>query len=317
MIVKVRFIGFSFELNSLVPLNEFILHLSSQSGEKFELNNYERMLFIDSSSNTEYLLGLLITIKDQKTFCQLSNEGDTPTIIVNEIAKKSDIMDFNFFVLNKSNGLGLYQYYHQSCSFNKFGYIASKLYHDLKESKSQFDINDIKTRDLSEREEEKQIKTIKKKYNFRLNYSVLIRPDSLVAILQEYKRIKAFEFDYAWLEPEENAYTLMKDLVKKEHRRLSFVQASVSGITSAIVKSLSDTNISNGRVIVQDYYDNERIVEILNNPDKFGEYDFDHVAYHLNSLKLDNIKECWVIKELLNTCAQKSHIFSAKIGTTT
>ena len=261
--MKVRFVGFSFELNSLVPLNEFISYLSSKSGEKFELNNYERMLFIDSSSNTEYLLGLLITIKDQKTFCQLSNESDTPTIIVNEIAKRSDIMDFNFFVLNKSNGLGLYQYYHQSCSFNRFGYIASKLYHNLKESRSQLEIDDIKIQKLSEKDEEKQIKIIKKKYDFQMKCKILLRQESLDTILNEYKKIKAFEFDYEWLAPEENAYTLMKDLVKKEHRKLSFIQASVSGITTAIVKSLSDTKISNGRVIVQDHYDLERSIEIL------------------------------------------------------
>lgn len=311
--MKVSFIGFSFEVNPLINMMDFLSFLSDNSGKKHKLNFHDRQLFFDNTSNDEYLLGLLITIKDQKTFCELSGDGDSLKIIVNDVAKDKSIMDFNFFVLNKKSGIGMYQYYHQSCSFNQFGYIASRFYKELRQSKMQSEIDTLKRQKLPKIDEEKNIKTLKKKYNFSMKFQIILRTEKLEDILNEFEKIKSFEFDYAEIIPQERGYTQLKGFVKKERIKLNFIDASVKGLSSAIVSSLADSKLSNGRISVEDNNDNERSIDILNNPDKFGEYEYEDVTQKLNSITLDNFKDCWVIKELLKVCSEKSHIFTAKI----
>lgn len=305
--MKVRFIGFSFEAKSIISIKELVSYLVGIRNEQYLLGEHNRMIFINQNQDQEYFLGVLVTIKDQRRFCELANENGSFKIKVNDLEENNNIMDFNFFVINKNTGFGLYQHYHQSCSINQFGYLISKRYLSLIDLRIDSEIKAIKN--ISESQE----RVIKKKYSGRLALEVLVRKDKLNDILNELERIKSFEFDFLYLEAKEKEYEPLSPYVKKERRRFSFVKNSpVSILSSQITKYIENNGLMKGKIIGEDDHGVERIIHILDNPDNYGEYDYDEVAVKLDSLILDNFENSWVTEELLKCCRKHKHIFEAK-----
>ena len=86
--------------NDFINLSKLFSYIESNSQEK-EIYEHKRQIFINSSDNIFYH-GLIITIKDQKKFCELkSDDNENFKIQVKDIDELSKIMDFNFFIVNK------------------------------------------------------------------------------------------------------------------------------------------------------------------------------------------------------------------------
>jgi len=305
--MKVRFIGFSLEAKSIISIDELASYLVGIKNEQYLLGEHHRMVFINQYHDNEYFLGVLVTIKDQRRFCELTNEDGSFKIKVSDLEESNNIMDFNFFVINKETGFGLYQHYHQSCSINQFGYLMSKRYQSLVKSRIESEMNKIKN--ISE----SQKRSIRKRHSGEMAWQVLVRKDKLDDILIELKRIKSFEFDFLYLEAKEKEYEQLSPFVNKERRRFNFVQNSpVNILTSSITEFIKNYGLMKGRIIGEDEHGIERIIHILDNPDNYGEYDYDDVASKLNSLILDEFENSWVTEELLKSCKKHRHIFEAK-----
>lgn len=102
------------------------------------------------------------------------------------------------------------------------------------------------------------------------------------------------------------------DSVSKERRKISFVKdAAVPFLAHEITKLANTLNISSGRVRGEDLDEIDRVIKITDNPDNFGEYEYDSVAQKLNDLDLSAIAESWVIRELLEKAKQFKMIFEA------
>jgi len=109
--MKVRTYVFSVNTKSKhVSLGDLFSYLANEPRIIGQGENGERRFYVDES-NPSYYKGLVVTVKDQKAFCKLleGNAGDI-TIEVENLDEKERLMEFNFFVLNKSNGFGLYQH---------------------------------------------------------------------------------------------------------------------------------------------------------------------------------------------------------------
>lgn len=72
-------------------------------------------------------------------------------------------------------------------------------------------------------------------------------------------------------------------------------------------------DIEDGKVVGVDSDGIDRVLRITDNPDNFGEYDYDAVAPKINSLDIDEFEKSWVITELLAKCTEYKHIFLAKV----
>ena len=139
--MKVRFLGFNLDNQcKSISLEEFIVHMITPKGVKLNISEYDRYMFFDKDSNDKYYLGLLVTVKDQKSFCKLVTEDGKMVVHISEVDSNENLMDFNFFVINKETGSGMYQYYHQSCSLNSFGYFITKKFHNYKNEKIESEL---------------------------------------------------------------------------------------------------------------------------------------------------------------------------------
>lgn len=309
--MHVRLLGFSFKSEGAgLSLETFANYLQAQRGASHDLGAHKRLLFVNPDYNKTYYVGLLVTVKDQKTYCELVESGGKLTVKVNELDAASNLMDFNFFVINRKSGLGLYQYYHQSCSLNSFGYYCASRFSDHRKAVIDNAMEQSSPDELTVAKE----KLIRKKHNARLRWEILVRKEKLKDLIEELERVKAFEYSFASLTVDEPKFKPLESHVRKESKRISFkVGSPVGKIASVLSGFVSSSDIESGKVIGTDVDGIDRVLRITDNPDNFGEYSYDDIAPRINSLNIEKFEESWVIQELLAKCVQNKHIFEASV----
>lgn len=219
-------------------------------------------------------------------------------------------MEFNFFVINKTNQLGLYQHYHQSCSVGAAMSMFRKEHIGLRELRIA-----EAARAAPAEQREAATKRARKALKKPLDWHFLVRKEDLRKILSEMKRIKSFELDFVALAPEESVFRPLSGYVKKERKKVSFKSGSpVERLAPAIADIVSKSNSTRGHIGVVDSDDHEQMLRIVDIPEAFGEYNYDDVAPKINDLSVDDFHNSWVIKQLLNVC-KKGQVptFGAKL----
>ncbi|KAB7619471.1 hypothetical protein [Alkalilimnicola sp. S0819] len=306
----VRFLGFHVETPASLPLSELMESLAKEAKSYNGVDEPGRFLFVDADTDPNYYLGLIVTVKNQRTFCELRDSGKGFKVIVNKLDKNSNIMEFNFFVLNKRSHVGLYQHYHQSCSLGQGMRLLKKSFYQLKGDKRQALREKLKSEGKTE-DDAQELSF--KKYKGYFKWEILVMKDNLEKVLAELKRIKFLEVELAYLEPEVSEFGQLSEFVRKQRRKLSFIDSPVSALASAIVNSLSDADVEGGRVAGIDDEGLDRVIKIQNNPDNFGEMDYDSVAAHLHDLNVVDFTKSWVIAELKRRCEDRPEVFKATI----
>lgn len=306
----VRFLGFHFSTNTSnneLQLGEFLSYMKRNNGQDILLGDHNRRIYIDSS-HKEYHVGLLLTIKDQKRFCELIDKSGSLTIEVASIASNANLIDFNFFTINKDTGFGMYQYYHQSCSLNSFGHLNYISFNKYKK-----DLIDAELKKFNSPNTD-QIKKVNTKYRAHLSWEVLVRKERLKELIEEFDRVKAFEFCFSTLTVCDSEFRPLTDYVRKERTKLSFSNgSSVTRLANHISNIVWKKDITEGKVMGVDSDGIARILRITDNPDNYGEYSFDYVAGNIHSLDIANFNTSWAVDELLKACKKNMAIFEAKI----
>jgi hypothetical protein len=309
--MHVRLLGFNFRAEgSGLTLQTFADYIHAQRGRSHDLGPHKRLLFVNSTHSSKYYVGLLVTVKDQKTFCELVESGGKLTVKVNELDADSNLMDFNFFVLNKLNGLGLYQYYHQSCSLNSFGYYCASRFSEHRKDAIESALACVSEEELTSSKD----RHIRQSHSARLKWEILVRKEKLKDLIEELARVKAFEYSFASLTAKEPEFKPIENFVRKETKKLSFTTGSpVNKIASVLSNFVNGHQIDSGKVIGMDSEGIERILRITDNPDNFGEYSYDDIAPRINSLDTAAFERSWIIQELIAKCSQNKHIFEATL----
>ena len=130
--MRVKFLGFRFECSSVISLKKYFKAIEAENFSTRKLGIYERYYLANTTFNPKYFVGLFVTVKDQKKFCELTKKKGKLCIKVNNLKDNSTLMHFNFFVMNKETGFGLFQHYHNSCSANQFGLFNNRIYNSQK-----------------------------------------------------------------------------------------------------------------------------------------------------------------------------------------
>jgi hypothetical protein len=303
----VRLVGFQFKVEGKGELNlaSFANSIAAVNPGAPEESGSKRLLFLNNQHHTEYCAGLVVTVKDHRTYCELVNSDGSLLVKVNELDHGSNLMEFNFFVFNKKTGAGLYQHYHQSCSINSFGDLAKRHFADYKKALRQSAL-DAAGNSVAEAEAAK----IQAKFGNKLAFSVLVRKEALKDLIEEMKRVKAFQYALATPEVPQDDFAPLKPFIRMKSERLTFsVKTPLGAVAQAIQAFVSGNIMSRGSIEAVDEDGIDRIIKIMDNPDSFGEYDFDDLVPKLNALNLTNFEQSWVITELINKCKENIAVF--------
>lgn len=313
----VRSFGFSVEAgHDHVSVTDLFNYMASQNGQPDTSKSNERRFYIDSTGDADFICGLVVTVKDQKAFCELiKDNGGGFVISVKNLEGENKLMEFNFFVINKDNGLGIYQHYHQSCSTSIFGDYLKKRYSTLSQDFVQKDIDAAKTAGKLTQKKEKEIKS---KYRKPLHFSILVQNEKLADVLKKFQQINSFEYELTGISPTVINGTPIAPYVRRTKEKIVFhSKSAIAALADAIQDMVDSVHPKSGRIAVVDSFDDEEIpmsVKIANIPEHFGEQDYDAVAAKLDQLDVTIFSQHQVVKELIATCKDTyGHIFMKKI----
>lgn len=291
-----------------VSMQNLVDLMKNQSGASDNTKSNERRFYI-ASVDEDFIAGLVVTIKDQKRFCKLHGDGAAFTISVENIQGQQKLMEFNFFVLNIKNGLGLYQHYHQSCSPGTFFDYLKRRYISLRNASRDNEIEALKTGGTHTGKTEKQVR---KAHSGGLSTAYLLRKDSLQEVLSKYKSIKNFHYEYAELAPEHTAGEPISPWVKRKRQVVTFVRNANVGALAAAIQQMA-TALRGGHVGVVEETDDDEVplsVKIADIPDNFGESDYDALTQSLDNLDVTLFSQHQVIKDMHDACVNShKHIF--------
>lgn len=269
--MQANLMGFIWSLGTGITLEEFFNHLATLNGKPEKFGEYDRLLSVGTRG--DYYVGLFLKIKDQRRSPEITNAGGKFTISVRSLAEGTNLVDFNFFIINKKTQRGMYQYYHQSCSLNQFCIFCAQQYEGLKESKIEAALAGVGGDAASTADK----KRIKKAYKGSLSYENMVRSETLQALLDELEQIKYFDFTLAAIDDNDALLTPLRPYAKKQRRIVRF-KATQVGVVNAIVNIVKAKGIRVGRVGGVDAEKREHVYRLIENPDKFAEFEYDEIA---------------------------------------
>lgn len=276
--MKVTFQGFRLEAGDGFTLPEFGKVLVAAAGEGIEhdFNDHKRLFLFEEESDPDFYTGLLITAKDQKTFPELRNEKGKLAIKVSALARNSRLMDFNFFVLNKTTFCGLYQHYHASCSAAQFGVFLR--YHFWKPeqeariaARTKAFIQDGLAAHIAE-------ERAKKGFYRLLKFELFFKPEDFEKILRTMAEIKRFQFDVSTKTAKQRQFTPGIFLKKRQETVVFETTNLVDKLAGAIASYVRKHDLKRGKAIAVDPAGEEMPVYLTRNVDGFGEFGFDETV---------------------------------------
>ena len=314
--MKVRIQGFALGAgNKLTSLKDLYTELVKGSGAPDKSGALERRIYFDDSGAHAFARGMIITVKDQKKFTKLISSGGKEHIDVQNLLGNERIMEFNFFILNKESGIGLYQHYHQSCAPMVFGAYLQRRYRINLDRKLNAAINVLNN---SKEGTASNINKAKRNHKGSLSFALLIRSGKLDEILKEFSKIKSFRYEFAEIEAIKDVAQPLSRYVKKRLEKVSFGQAySVSDLAKAISNTVKSAVLRKARVDVENEYGDNMSVNIDNIPFDYGEYEYDDIAASLHNLELANFSNHSTFDELERICntPQNKATFHGKLAT--
>ncbi|MEE3913916.1 hypothetical protein V2I80_12740 [Pseudomonas viridiflava] len=305
--------GISVEPGHTIVSNKLLFEaMERANGAEDKTKDVTRTFYLDTTSNSEFYLGLVATFKDRKKYLEFTQGGTGFHIKVSDIKGNSKQMEFNFFVVSKSNGLGLFQYYRGSCSANTFGEYLKRKYKNVSAQSRDLSINTLKVRGEHTIKAEKGIRRTHAK---GLKFGLLIRSEDISTTLSRYKSIKAVSYDLIAIQSNQSVATPISGYAKRIRQRVTFkpkVQTSLIAIGIGLMKGIADMNTA--RVEAVDSDGDTVSLRVMNMPENFGEQDFDDLAQELDNLNVVDFAGHAIFQKLINVCTtQHPNIFMKKI----
>lgn len=213
--MNVKFQGFELDIQGTGILwEDYLAHLATKSGSEIRHGSFGRILCLDTAVDNKYALGLFVTIKDQKRFCEIREQSGQFQLVTRDLDDDARMADFNFFLLNKTSHRGIYQYYHQSCSLQQFLSFLISQFNSSKKDR----IDEIRSADEA-LDTEATVTSIKET---KLTTQILVKQESFEELIDEFRRIKELKFEFVTYDADSSIFRPIRDVMKKRTERVLF-----------------------------------------------------------------------------------------------
>lgn len=261
--MKIRVLGFDWQMGAGISVSDFLHFLE-------DTPLIEENLILSVTKKDDYYIGILLAIRDQKRFAKIKQERGKFEIKTEELGKNENPVEFNFFLINKETGRGLYQHYYHSTPLNSFNVICKRRYTALKASRIQSDTPE----DASESKKAK----IRKQFAGGLSYSLWVRPEKFEEVVKMLARVKSLEVDVNSLDVSDRLFQPLAKHAKGVRHRFTFNEQQGRGSAkTAVLKLLKDSlgDFLGAKVVGVDPDDNEVVYRLAENLDTLFEMDLD------------------------------------------
>ncbi|HDS0961192.1 TPA: hypothetical protein QDZ28_004988 [Pseudomonas putida] len=296
--------------NKQVNISHLFNSLAKKNGSDNNQKSLLRRIYVDTTSDADFFLGMIVTIKDQRRFLQLTNGGGALKVKVSDLKGENKLLEFNFFAINKANGLGLYQYYHGSCSPLTFGSYLRSEFREIADTRRDLALGKVEKKRGSKKIED----NIRRELRPPLEFQQLVRKDNIEAVLERYKKIVSFEYDVVAVDSISQYARPLSGLVRKIRQRVRFnTDSPKETLVRGIAEMMPNVEKNSARVAVLNDDDEPVSIRVIGMPENFGEQDYDVVAEAMDDLDLTKFQSHPCLESLMSTCRiTYSSIFMVK-----
>lgn len=266
--------------------------------------------FFAMADKGKYWAGLVLKIRDQKQFCQVSGKSGKIKLTAQALAEGSKMVEVNFFLINSATGKGLYQFYHHSTWLDSFSVLCKRVF----DADVKLRWQEIQEQGHAEGWTAKKIKEAKKAITGTIAHSVLVRKeqfDRLVDSLQKIQQVRVSFRDDTVAVPKMD---VLADAARHASFQFSYDAkgTSIADLRAGIKQVAAALMPSRMRVVGKTAGGLEEIINLSNNYDAFHEIDFDEATADLDLDLSDptaSIEASGMIARLLEV-AQKPRVKS-------
>jgi hypothetical protein len=283
--MKIVFQAFHWKCqSSTVNIKNFLDEWSKNNGKP---QRNKIFYFIEDK---DYWIGIILTIKDMRKFVTLVESKQEIKLDVHELDDNEKIADFNFFVIDKYTGYGLYQYYYQSCSLNNFNYLAKSYYNEIKKNA----YNQAKERYENEGKSKNEIKKLMQVYKSVFTTSIIERKGKFLDRVQLMKDANSINIEFEQIDYSNSPFQAIQPILKSMRYKLIFLKDSspVSKISN-VVTLLTNNIPKRATIDGLDENGHDIVYRLFNDFDRFKEYDYEDMV---PSLRLDQSNASMSIK---------------------
>jgi len=303
--LKVVAKGFSVQAgNSHVSVDDVLSWMEGSSGAPDLTKGLERRIYVSAGEGQGFARGLVVTVRDQKKFLRMAGDGQNVVIEVENLRGDQHLMEFNFFVLNRANGLGLYLHYHQSCSIAIFGSFLQGRYHTLSRSGRE-----AAEAALGDDASARVVRDLRKEFAGKLVFAQLVSRQGLEDILKECKSIESFEYEFATVEQAKaTPATPLSRFAKRRREKITFVSKSpVAALAKAVAEALGVVAPKSGKVLATTVEGKHISLKISDIPEHFAEYEYDEIAGRLDKLNTAEFASHPILDEMEHICRSEDN----------
>ncbi|MCG7576492.1 MULTISPECIES: hypothetical protein [unclassified Halomonas] len=299
--MKVKYVGIKLKSDcAAISSEEFYEELESISGLIVESPSAERHFYFDNTTRDGYLLGLVVTLKDQRRFCKASLDDGELTLKTEDLIGDDKLVDFNFLAIRKDTRKGVYQYYHNSCSANVFGDVCKKIFYNKKELLIHDEYLVLAPGEAAY-DNSKQYKKAQKKYAGRPKFAILIDSREVDQIIRSYRKVKELDVTFEAVESPTDAAIAARQLSDSVSLKYRIgVVEDVENIAQAARQLCNTLGFLRGKAVAEDEFGEERIINLINCPHDFGQEDFDELAYRVDELKASEFCDNDILDDLIS-----------------
>lgn len=299
--MKVKYVGFKlFSKSERFNTAAFFSHLHDISGFRSEGVASDRYFFFNNEHLDGYLLGLVVTLKDQKRFCRAEVEGGDFRLKTEDLLDDEKLVDFNFFALRKDTNKGIFQYYHNSCSPNVFGDVCKKIFYRKKESLIHERFGETSP-DEEFSEDSQNFRKAKKYYSGRPHFTILVDNRNIEDIIRSFSEVKELEVSFEAPDAPTQSAVAAPGLAETISLRYKFeLTRQVQDIAEFARNMIDRRGFRRGRAKTVNEFDEERIINLIRCPHDFGQEDFDDLAQRINNLKASEFVDNTVVSDLVD-----------------
>ena len=220
------------------------------------------------SKRDGHWIGVLIKIKDIRSFCKLKKTGESFTLTSQLLEDDDKMVDVNFFVINESTGKGLYQHYHQSSWINSFSHFCKLEYDKATSARKKMLEDQAGTENWTKKKLKAALRELKS-----LRYEIIPKPGSFPEFVRQMQRIKKISFEFSTYEPTYKPMQALSRYSKRNSHSFSFgSKIDMKSLTNDFLKYVSEGVYKRARVEGVDPGEIEVVYNLTRNYDYFGEY---------------------------------------------
>ncbi|WP_449246122.1 hypothetical protein [Desulfarculus baarsii] len=306
--MQAKTVGFKWEWKSVISIDALMEYAIAYKAP--EERKERKLIFAEIFE--DYWAGLFVSVRDQSKVAELQNANSMEKvgIIVRSFDDDVKPIEFNFFAINRTTKMGVYLHYHRSASLSQFSRYFLSIFHKyademIKEKLEEMVSNSIGT--IAKRKQKALAKNIKGRFDF----SQIIMPGELDAVLQEFSEIGEFSFNYSELVLSERVFLPFKDTFNTIYHKVSF--SKKSPIADKIKAILESAKGLQGFRIVGKNEKGQKLSVVSRNyglkaPRNFGEYDLNEII-NSNNFEVSMIASTPIAKALISKCKDFPDLF--------